>query len=44
MTSHTEAIAGLERLGFELSGLFPVTHDRRMRAVEFDCLMVRISA
>jgi FkbM family methyltransferase len=44
MTSHTEAIAGLERLGFELSGLFPVTHDRRMRAVEFDCLMVRTSA
>jgi FkbM family methyltransferase len=43
MTSYKQAIAGLERLGFELSGLFPVTHDSRMRAVELDCLMVRTS-
>lgn len=31
----------LNRLGFSISGLFPVAHDADLRAVEFDCIAVR---
>jgi FkbM family methyltransferase len=41
MVGYQDSIANMEQLGFELSGLFPVTHDRQMRAIELDCLMVR---
>lgn len=34
-------IAEVERLGFAVSGLFPVAHDPKLRAVEFDCVAVR---
>lgn len=35
-----EAIQTLNSRGFDISGLFPVVHDARMRVVEFDCVMV----
>jgi FkbM family methyltransferase len=44
MTPWTESIQRLEDLGFELSGLFPVNLDRRMRVIEFDCVAVRPDA
>ena len=28
-------------LGFELTGMFPVTRDRQFRVVELDCVMAR---
>ena len=31
----------LDRSGFAISGLFPVNLDRKLRAVEFDCVAVR---
>lgn len=34
-------LATMEAAEFELSGLFPVTVDSAVRAVEFDCVMVR---
>ena len=37
----TESLAEFERLGFVLSGLFPVNLDREMRVIEFDCVAVR---
>ncbi len=44
MTSWTESIQQIEELGFEVSGLFPVNLDRRMRVIEFDCVAVRPEA
>lgn len=41
MPRYTEAIEQLNALGFELSGLFPVTLDRELRLIEMDCVMVR---
>lgn len=38
---YVELIGELRELGFELSGLFPVTIDRRMWLVEIDCVMVK---
>ena len=31
----------VESLGFEISGFFPISNDKSLRAVEFDCVMVR---
>jgi FkbM family methyltransferase len=42
--SYLEAIAHLNVLGFDLTGLFPVARDEHLRVVEFDCVMVRNSA
>ena len=42
MISYDVAIARLQSLGFELTGLFPVTRDRDLRVVEFDCVMRRL--
>jgi hypothetical protein len=39
-----ESLQRLERLGYELSGLFPVTLDRRLRVIGFDCVAVRPGA
>lgn len=36
-------LSTVEDLGFDISGLFPVSHDEYLRAVEFDCVMVRRS-
>lgn len=41
MTPYDVAIERLQSLGFELTGLFPVTRDRDLRIVEFDCVMRR---
>jgi len=44
MPDHPRAIAYAEALGFELSGMFPVTVDEQLCVVEYDCVMVRPSA
>jgi FkbM family methyltransferase len=45
MPRMAEAIARYEKAGFELSGLFPVSHDEPTgRAIEFDCVLVRAAA
>jgi len=41
MPNFVESIAGMARMGFELSGLFPVTRDERLRIIEMDCIMVK---
>ena len=35
------ALQTLAAEGFEISGIFPVTHDHSLRLVEMDCVMVR---
>ena len=40
MPSFEESLAEIGALGFELSGLFPVNLDSRMRVVEFDCVCI----
>lgn len=41
---YQETIAELNALGFELSGLFPVTLDRNLRLIEMNCVMIRAEA
>ena len=38
---HQEQIDELTRLGFDLSGVFPVTLDSSLRVIEFDGIFVR---
>jgi FkbM family methyltransferase len=38
---YLEALALMQDMGFELTGLFPVARDRRLRLVELDCVMTR---
>jgi FkbM family methyltransferase len=38
---YQEVIAELQQLGFDLSGMFPVTLDRDLRVIEFDGIFVR---
>lgn len=40
MPSYLESIRVLTDLGFEITGMFPVTRDKRLRVVEFDCTLV----
>lgn len=40
MPDYQTSIACLREAGFELSGVFPVTTDERLRLIEFDCVMV----
>jgi FkbM family methyltransferase len=40
MPDYREMIAYLASAGFELSGMFPVGHDRALRLIEFDCVVV----
>jgi FkbM family methyltransferase len=44
MTSFDAAITRMTSLGFELTGLFPVTRDLELRVVEFDCVVRRVGA
>ena len=45
MPTMTEALAVYEAAGFEVSGMFPVSRERRTgRVLEFDCLMIREKA
>lgn len=39
--SYFEMIQFLNENGFELTGMFPVNRDDRLRVIEFDCVMVR---
>lgn len=41
MTGYTAAMSCLNRMGFELTGVFPVTRDDRLRIVELDSVMIR---
>ena len=41
MTGYICAMSSLNRMGFELTGVFPVLRDERLRIVEFDSVMVR---
>ena len=41
MPNYRQTIETMEGLGFQLSGMFPVTHDDALRLIEFDCVMVR---
>lgn len=41
MPSYLEALAAMQDLGYELTGLFPVARDSRLRLVEMDCVMIR---
>jgi len=41
MPSWIDSIKALNRLGFEISGMFPVTRDSDYRVIEFDCVAVR---
>ena len=40
MPNYVEAIAVVEALGFELSGLYTVSRDKALRLVEFDCVFI----
>jgi FkbM family methyltransferase len=43
MPDYRETIDHLTSAGFELSGMFPVSHDKTLRLIEFDCLMINRS-
>lgn len=43
MPDYAVSIARLTALGFDLTGLFPVSRDRELRMIEFDCVMRRAS-
>jgi len=38
---YLEIIKVVQELGFEISGIFPISHDEHLRAVELDCIMVK---
>jgi hypothetical protein len=46
MVDYLEALSILQRRGFELTGMFPVTRDDRdqLRVVEMDAVMCRTEA
>ena len=44
MPSMTESLERFERLGFGISGLFPVVLDSNLEVEEFDCVAVRYNA
>jgi FkbM family methyltransferase len=39
--SYADALGEFKSAGFHVSGMFPVVHDSSLRAVEFDCALVR---
>jgi FkbM family methyltransferase len=41
MPSYLEALTELERLGFGVTGFYPVTRDADLRVIEYDCVLVR---
>ena len=40
MTGFLESLEALKKLGFDVTGMFPVNRDKWLRVVEFDCLAV----
>ena len=43
MPDYRETISYLNSIGFELSGVYPVTVDEKLRLIEFDCVMVNVN-
>ena len=43
MPDYQTTIEFMKESGFELSGVFPVTTDEKLRLIEFDCVMVNLS-
>jgi FkbM family methyltransferase len=43
MPSYSEVLAEFSNSGFAVSGMFPVNYDKSLRAIEFDCALVRES-
>jgi FkbM family methyltransferase len=41
MPNFEESIEKMAQMGFELTGLFPVMRDERLRIIEMDCVMVK---
>jgi hypothetical protein len=41
MPNLASSLAEFTRMGFAISGLFPVILDSQLRAMEFDCIVVR---
>lgn len=41
MSSMWTVIEELRSLGFQVSGLYPVSRDERLRVIEFDCVLVK---
>jgi hypothetical protein len=39
-----ETIRYLGSRGFDITGLYPVSRDRSLRLIEFDCVMINRSA
>ena len=44
MPRYTEIIRYLEERGFDITGLYPVSRDKSLRLVEFDCVMINRAA
>lgn len=42
MPDYRETLSYMNEIKFELSGVFPVTTDERLRLIEFDCVMVNV--
>jgi FkbM family methyltransferase len=40
MPSYIDTIRYLNERGFEITGLYPISRDRNLRLVEFDCVMI----
>jgi FkbM family methyltransferase len=40
MPTFAESIETFSRLGFDVTGLFPVSRDERLRVIEFDCTLI----
>ncbi|WP_265941704.1 FkbM family methyltransferase [Dechloromonas sp. A34] len=38
---HLDMLKTVENHGYDLSGMFPISQDEHLRAVEFDCVMVK---
>jgi FkbM family methyltransferase len=44
MPQYMDTIRYLDELGFDITGLYPVSRDSALRLVEFDCVMINRSA
>ena len=42
MPTMTESLNTIERIGYSMSGLFPVNLDKAMRVIDFDCVAIRV--
>lgn len=40
MPSYRNALDSLAEIGFDISGMFPVTYDENVRLIEFDCVLI----